>query len=99
MKFKFQVIKEKYAQIFFRPKISKIMVAILVLLLVQPISPNQNLINSATAAVESSWEKIYETTDYQRNFTYATGYGIGASDRAAQLTNAGATFTRVKYRM
>ena len=46
--------------------------------------------------------KVYETTNPVRSgnsIVYTSGYGKGAGDAAATLTNQGATFTRVRYRM
>jgi hypothetical protein len=49
------------------------------------------------------WTKLYSTSVTQRDTNgtalYDTGSGIGVSDTATTLTNAGATFTRVKYHM
>lgn len=45
---------------------------------------------------------VYQTTTPTRsgnNIVYTAGYGKGGSDAAATLTNQGATFNRVRYRM
>jgi len=49
------------------------------------------------------WTQIYSTSTPTRNgsqgIAYDSNYGLGGSDTATTLTNAGAIFTRVKYRL
>jgi hypothetical protein len=49
-----------------------------------------------------NWTKVYETTQPYRtsgSYVYTTGFGLGTSDAARTLINAGRTFNRVRYVM
>lgn len=68
-----------------------------------PTRPGYEFTGWSTTAAGS--ELVYQTSNPYRNFnnprtiTYDTGYGKGASDRAAQLTSQNTSFNRIRYRM
>ena len=53
-------------------------------------------------AVVTNWSLIYQTTQPFRTsgaYVYTSGYGLGSTDAAKTLMNAGRTFNKVRYRM
>lgn len=55
-------------------------------------------------ATVTNWSLIYQSTQPYRTSTtgpyvYTTGFGLGATDAAQTLLNAGRTFNKVRYRM
>ena len=65
-----------------------------------PTRPGYTFAGWSTA--NSGSTLVYQTTTPSRSgnsIVYTTGYGKGAGDAAATLTNQGVTFSRVRYRM